>query len=55
MQMGVLNRIAGEIKTRGGQNDQDDLERTLGQLYEAEGRRVRIRRVILCLARKPSR
>ena len=37
IQMGVLGRIAGEIKARGGQYDQDDLEQTLAQLYEAEG------------------
>ncbi len=37
IQMGVLGRIAGEIKARGGQYDQDDLEKTLAQLYEAAG------------------
>jgi hypothetical protein len=37
VQMGVLSRIAGEIKSRGVQFDQDELERTLAQIYEAEG------------------
>jgi hypothetical protein len=37
IQMGVLSRIVGEIDARSGKYDQDDLEKTLAQLYEPIG------------------
>jgi hypothetical protein len=35
--MGVLSRIVGEINACSGKYDQDDLEKTLAQLYEPIG------------------
>jgi hypothetical protein len=37
MQMGVLSAIVAEIRARGSQYDQDELERTLARLYEPQG------------------
>jgi hypothetical protein len=37
IQMGVLSRIAGEIKNAGETFSQSDLQQTLEQLYEADG------------------
>jgi hypothetical protein len=37
IKMGVLSRIVGEINARSGKYDQDDLEKTLAQLYESIG------------------